>query len=155
MCPVCKLLLFWCLQAYPYMGVCFYIRQNLVCLWNNECSDNSKRSELCSACKTLHVKGDFVQCNNEVSLYTLDPLIFLDHCVNFNSSSCTVPGTAVTQWLRCSAANWKVSGSIPANASGFFIDMKSLQSHYGPGVDSASNRKEYQEYFLGVKAAGA
>ena len=28
-------------------------------------------------------------------------------------------------------------------------------SHYGPGVDSASNRNEYQEYFLGVKAAGA
>ena len=28
-------------------------------------------------------------------------------------------------------------------------------SDYGPGVDSASNRNEYQEYFLGVKAAGA
>ena len=28
-------------------------------------------------------------------------------------------------------------------------------SHYGPGVDSASNRNEYQVYFLGVKAAGA
>jgi len=28
-------------------------------------------------------------------------------------------------------------------------------SHYGPGVDSASNRNEYQENFLGVKAAGA
>jgi len=27
--------------------------------------------------------------------------------------------------------------------------------HYGPGVDSASNRNEYQEYFLGLKAAGA
>jgi len=26
---------------------------------------------------------------------------------------------------------------------------------WGPGVDSASNRNEYQEYFLGVKAAGA
>jgi hypothetical protein len=25
---------------------------------------------------------------------------------------------------------------------------------YGPGVDSASNGNEYQEYFLGVKAAG-
>jgi hypothetical protein len=37
----------------------------------------------------------------------------------------------------------------------FFIDIKSLRSHYGPGVDSASNRNEYQEYFLGVKAAGA
>jgi len=30
-----------------------------------------------------------------------------------------------------------------------------FRSHYGPGVDSASNRNEYQEYFLGVKAAGA
>jgi hypothetical protein len=28
-------------------------------------------------------------------------------------------------------------------------------AHYGPAVDSASNRYEYQEYFLGVKAAGA
>ena len=34
---------------------------------------------------------------------------------------------------------------------GFFIDIKSFRSHYGPGVDSASNRNEYQEYFLGVK----
>ena len=37
----------------------------------------------------------------------------------------------------------------------FFIDIKSFRSHYGPGVDSASNRNEYQEHFLGVKAAGA
>jgi hypothetical protein len=32
---------------------------------------------------------------------------------------------------------------------------QSFRSHYGPGVDSASNRNEYQEHFLGVKAAGA
>jgi len=31
----------------------------------------------------------------------------------------------------------------------------SFQSHYGPGVDSASNRNEYQLYFLGVNAASA
>ena len=37
----------------------------------------------------------------------------------------------------------------------FFIDIKSFRSHYGPGVDSASNRNEYQEYFLGAKPAGA
>jgi hypothetical protein len=37
----------------------------------------------------------------------------------------------------------------------FFIDIKSFRSLYGPGVDSASNRNEYQEYFLGVKVAGA
>jgi len=37
----------------------------------------------------------------------------------------------------------------------FFIDIKSFRSHYGPGVNSASNRNEYQEHFVGVKAAGA
>ena len=51
-------------------------------------------------------------------------------------------GTAVAQWLRCCAMNRKVVGSIQAGVSGFFIN-------------SASNRNEYQECFLGVKAAGA
>ena len=51
-------------------------------------------------------------------------------------------GTAVAQLLKCYATNRKVAGSIPADVSGFFID-------------SASNRNEYQEHFLGVKAAGA
>ena len=31
----------------------------------------------------------------------------------------------------------------------------SFRPHYGPEFDSASNRNEYQEYFLGVKMAGA
>ena len=64
-------------------------------------------------------------------------------------------GTAVAQWLRCCATIRKVAGSIPAGVSGFFIDINSFRSHFGPGVDSASNRNEYQEYFLGVKAVGA
>jgi len=64
-------------------------------------------------------------------------------------------GTAVAQWLRCCVTNRKDAGSIPADVSGFFIDIKSFRSHYGPGVDSASNRNDYQEYFLGVKTAGA
>ena len=61
-------------------------------------------------------------------------------------------GSAV---LRCCATIRKVTVSIPAGVSGFFIDIKSFCSHYSPGVDSASNRNEYQEYFLGVKASGA
>jgi len=60
-------------------------------------------------------------------------------------------GTAVAQWLRCCVTNRKVAGSIPDGV----IHIKSFRSHYGPGVDSASNRHEYQEYLLGVKAAGA
>jgi len=53
----------------------------------------------------------------------------------------------VEQWLRFCATNPKVAGSIPAGVSGFFID-KILPI-------AASNINEYQEYFLGVKAAGA
>ena len=63
-------------------------------------------------------------------------------------------GTAVAQWLGCCATNREVAGSIPAGVSGFFIDIKSFRLHYGPGVESASNRNEYQGYLLGVKAAG-
>ena len=57
--------------------------------------------------------------------------------------------------LMCFATNRKVAGSIPVGVIGFSIDMKSFRSHYGPGVDSASNRNVYQEHFLEVKAAGA
>jgi len=32
---------------------------------------------------------------------------------------------------------------------------QSFRPHYGLGVDSVSNRNEYQEYFVGVKVAGA
>ena len=61
----------------------------------------------------------------------------------------------MTQWLRRCATNWKVAGLIPDGVNGIFHLHKSFQSHYGPGVDSASNRNEYQENFLGLNAAGA
>ena len=60
----------------------------------------------------------------------------------------------IAQWLGSCATNRKVAGSIPAGVIGFFSDIKSFRSHYDAGVDSASNRNEYQEYFLGVKGAG-
>ena len=56
--------------------------------------------------------------------------------------------TIVLQTFR----NRKVAASIQAGVSGFFIDIKSFRSHHGPRVDSASNRNEYQEYFLGLKS---
>ena len=57
--------------------------------------------------------------------------------------------------LRCCATNPKGAGSIPVGVIGFFIDIKFFRLHYGPGFESASNRNDYQEHFLGVKAAGA
>jgi len=61
---------------------------------------------------------------------------------------------AVAQWVRCCATNRKVAVSIPVGVSGFFFDIISFRSHYVPGVDLASNRNEYHEYILWVKAAG-
>jgi len=36
-----------------------------------------------------------------------------------------------------------------------FSLTQSFRPHYGPGVDAVSNRNEYQEHFLVVKASGA
>ena len=59
--------------------------------------------------------------------------------------------------MHC-AASWEVMGSIPDGIIGIFHwhnPSSRTRLNYGPGVDSASNRNEYQEYFLGVKAASA
>ena len=53
---------------------------------------------------------------------------------------------------RGSAVGWGTA--LQAGRSRVRFPMVSLWP-YGPWVDSASNRNEYQEYFLGVKAAGA
>jgi hypothetical protein len=63
----------------------------------------------------------------------------------------TLPKIPSTRWrsgLRHCATSRKVAGSIPDGVIGNF---HSFRPHYGPGIDSASNRNEYQEYFLGGK----
>ena len=64
-------------------------------------------------------------------------------------------GTAVAQWLRCCATNRKVAGSILDGVIGVFHWHKPSDRTMALVVDSASNINEYQEHFLGVKAAGA
>jgi hypothetical protein len=64
-------------------------------------------------------------------------------------------GTAVAQWLRYCATNRKASGSIPNGVIGIFHGHNPSDRTMAMGSTSASNRNEYQEHFLGVKAAGA
>ena len=62
-------------------------------------------------------------------------------------------GTAVAQWLRYCATNQEVVGSIPDGVIGVFHLHNTSDRTMALGVDSASNRNEYQENFLGVNAA--
>ena len=77
------------------------------------------------------------------------------HCVIrgfsvLNSCFC-LWGTAVAQWLMYCATNRKFAGSIPDGVIGFFVDIKSFRSHYGPGVESAFKQKWVPGAFLGGK----
>jgi hypothetical protein len=63
-------------------------------------------------------------------------------------------GTRWRSWLRHYTTSRKVAGSIPDDIIGIFLLTLSFRQHYGPGVNSAFNKNEYQES-LGVKPAGA
>ena len=64
-------------------------------------------------------------------------------------------GTRWRSCLRHCATSRKVADSDSRWCHWNFSLTWSFRPHYGPGVDAASNRNEYQEYFLGVNAAGA
>ena len=51
-------------------------------------------------------------------------------------------------WFRHCATSRKVADSIPDKVIEIFLFISSFRPLYRPGVDSASNRNEYQEYFL-------
>ena len=113
---------------------------------------------LCYNSESVYISGTAVEqwlrcCATirKVNIYKGDRGSTVVKVLCYKSEGTYIKGTAVAQWLRCCATNRKVAGSIPAGVTAFFIDIKSFRSHYGPGVDSASNRNEYQEYFLGVK----
>jgi hypothetical protein len=60
----------------------------------------------------------------------------------------SVRGTRWHSWLRHCTTSQKVVGFIPNSVIRIF-SLTSFQQCYGPGVDLACNRNEYQEYFLG------
>ena len=60
-------------------------------------------------------------------------------------------GTRWRSWLKHCATSRKFAGSIPDGYHWNFSLTQSFRAHYGPGIDSACNRNEYQEYSLGCK----
>jgi len=77
--------------------------------------------------------------------------------VSMNGSTlnvCKVRGHAVAQLVEALRYKPEGHGFNSRWCQWNFLLTQSFRPHYGPGVDSASNRNEYQEYFLGVKAVG-
>jgi hypothetical protein len=77
------------------------------------------------------------------------PLAILHHCL--------ICGVALSVWRPLAAALYDADPLFMMGIYFFLFPPIWLffLPHYGPGVDSASNRNEYQEYFLGVMAADA
>ena len=73
------------------------------------------------------------------------------HCTLLFTLTQRETATVVAEWLRSCATNRKVTGSTPADITWFFIDIKSFRSHYGPGVDTACNKKWVPVVFTGGK----
>ena len=67
---------------------------------------------------------------------------------------CATERHAVAQLVEAMRYKPEGRGFISLFCHWKFSLTQSFLPHYGPGVGSASNRNEYQEYFLGVKAAG-
>jgi len=78
----------------------------------------------------IHRTTDILHQQSTKWIILLTPFLCL-HCICLHICTCSVyclhfiiysllVGTAVAQWLRCSATNWKVAGSIPAGVIGIF-----------------------------------
>ena len=57
-------------------------------------------------------------------------------------------GTQARSWLRHCATSRRVAGSIPDCVTGIFHWHNPSGRSMAPGVDSASNRNEYQEHIM-------
>jgi len=70
------------------------------------------------------------------------------NAVNFKCVHLVFGGSRWRSWLRHCDTSRKVTAFDSRWCHWNFLLTKSFQPHCDPGVDSASNRNEHQEYFL-------
>ena len=103
----------------------------------------------------VHPSSGLLSSGDDVSFCVFAPCgarVVYDTC---RASSHIQVGHSVVQLLETLRYNPEGRGFYTRWCHCNFSLTYSFRPHYGPRVDSASNRNEYQEYFLGVKAAGA
>ena len=82
-------------------------------------------------------------------------VLMLDMFLAIEPDTCDSRGHAVAQLVEALRYKSEGRGFDSRWYNWNFSLPYSFRLHHGPGVDSASNRNEYQEYILEVKAAGA
>jgi len=81
------------------------------------------------------------------------PFMLLACMMSFRAVHTYKRGHIVVQLVEALCYKLKGHGFDSQWCQWNFSLTQSFQPHYGPGVDSASNRNEYQEYFLGSKGS--
>ena len=77
------------------------------------------------------------------------------HNILYRNNSCTIKGLGDRGSTVVKVLCYKSEGSwFDPSWCQWIFHWHKIRSQYGPRFDSASNGNEYQEYFLGVKAAG-
>jgi len=124
----------------------------LQCNANGAAPDNTRFLAVCSPFNLNNYK-EILLCTNLLTRSNLLAVLF-NICIKYKKLPISLGdrGSTVVKVL-C----YKSEGCWfdPIWCHWNFSLTYSFRSYYGPGVDSASNRNEYQEHFLGVKAAGA
>ena len=88
------------------------------------------------------------------SLNLLEPQETIKACVEvvFKTASQTTNAEETGRmWYIVPGPGYPQGGEGDRGSVTSDMFLSSFRPHYGPGVDSASNRNEYQEYFLGGK----
>ena len=83
----------------------------------------------------------------DISIYSFRFLLFV--MSQMNHSFLNVHRGKRNKWLHYMSGGSLVRYQVVSLE--FFIDIKSFRFHYGPGIDSASNRNENQEHLVGGK----
>ena len=123
---------------------------------------------LVASCWFLFLHPTFMTHGHTSLKFTVIAFV-LHYFTLFHNAEFWSPFCYYAEWTSNDQKNYEGNGStvvkvLRYKSEGRWFDSRwchwnfsitySFRSHYGPGVDSASNRNEYQEYFLEVKAAG-
>ena len=132
----------------PYVfGACLSRSDRRTLLWRTRPPCIGNRNYFRARKKRTHIyrPRDKVTAQCTISNQTAPEQNIL--CHKYQESTTADMGTRWRSWLRHCATTRKVACSIPDGVTGI-SHWQSFRPHYDPEVDSASNRNEYQEYFL-------